>query len=156
MKKAVEGKVRLQTQELPNQKHAAKAFIHPNVFYDSGLQTGSLCTIEATTANGTSKRCQVIGWPSPDKNIAKNVVLLSRALQKAANLELGDAIRVSDAGDVPEAETIVVKDVTPDNPSVVPDIQKFWLWNIKGRLGRSRPTPTWCPSYPARLADGED
>ncbi|KAH8681459.1 P-loop containing nucleoside triphosphate hydrolase protein [Xylariales sp. PMI_506] len=137
MKKAIEGlKVRLQTQEAP--KNAAKIFINKQVFYEVGFQSGQVCIIEAVEvkdgSGATGKPREAIAWPSTE-NIQKNVVMLSRALKGAALLELGDGIRLSAAGDVPDAETVVVRDVSKDAaPITDPTEKSHWTWLIEGRL----------------------
>ncbi|KAI0132288.1 P-loop containing nucleoside triphosphate hydrolase protein [Xylariales sp. AK1849] len=131
--KSVEGKARLQTQtqELQNQKNAAKIFIHPTTLYESGLQAGQLCTIEC---NGKPPH-EAIGWPTPEKGTAKNVVLLSRALLKLADISLQDTIRVvSDAGAVPDADAVVIRDITPDIPPIAQVDRDHWAYSIKGRF----------------------
>ncbi|KAK6073048.1 ATPase family gene 2 protein [Seiridium cupressi] len=136
MKKPIEGKVRLSTQELPNQKHAAKVFLNGTLILENGLQTGQVVYIESTT--DSRKRREGIVWPSTDKNLAgnKSVVQLSRALREAASLELGEVIRVSDAekSDVPDAKTVVIQDVTPDVPAISELEKKYWAWNVEVAL----------------------
>lgn len=122
MKKELEGKVRLQTQELPNQKNVAKVFVNPNALLEAGLSTGQVCLIQ-----GPGGACrQGIVWPSPEKSIARNVVSLSRRLLKAAGLQLGDLVRVSDGGDVPDAERVVMRDTTADAPPLDARTQGAW------------------------------
>lgn len=138
MKKPIEGKVRLSTQELPNQKHAAKVFLNGTLILENGLQAGQVVNIESTTNPG--KRYEGIVWPSTDKNLAgnKSVVQLSRALREAAALELGEVIRVSDAGKaaVPDAEVVVIRDVTGDVPPIAEGEKKFLAYNVECALGR--------------------
>jgi hypothetical protein len=139
MKKPIEGKVRLSTQELPNQKHAAKVFLNGTLILENGLQAGQVVYIESI--NNPRKRREGIVWPSTDKNLAgnKSVVQLSRALREATSLELGEVIRVSDAGkvNVPDAEEVVVRDITPDAPDVSDAEKKFLEYNVECALGMS-------------------
>ncbi|KAI1852454.1 hypothetical protein JX266_002632 [Neoarthrinium moseri] len=136
--KAVEGKVRAQTQDYERfPKHAAKIFIHQTVLYESGLQIGQRCIIESTLANDRSRRREAVAWNSVDKALAKSVIVLSSVMKAAAGLELGDSIRVSSAGEVPEAQTVVVRDVTPHASPVVPEEQKSWSWNIEAALEKA-------------------
>ncbi|KAF7537066.1 hypothetical protein G7054_g4068 [Neopestalotiopsis clavispora] len=135
MKKPIEAKVRLSTQELPNQKHAAKVFLNGTLILENGLQAGQVVYIEST--NDPSKRREGIVWPSTDKNLAgnKSVVQLSRALREATHLELGEVIRVSDAGKpVPDALNVVIRDVTPDAPVISETEKKFVSYNVECAL----------------------
>jgi hypothetical protein len=141
MKKPIEAKVRLSTQELPNQKHAAKVFLNGTLILENGLQAGQVVYIEST--NDPSKRREGIVWPSTDKNLAgnKSVVQLSRALREATHLELGEVIRVSDAGKpVPDALNVVIRDVTPDAPVISETEKKFVSYNVECALGRLFPS----------------
>ncbi|KAK8080659.1 P-loop containing nucleoside triphosphate hydrolase protein [Apiospora hydei] len=84
MRTGFDGKVRPHTQELPNQKHAAKAYISGHTFYSSGFVVDELCYIESAGGGKKHEAVAVLG----DKSVKQNVVLLSRALKEAAGLDL--------------------------------------------------------------------
>ncbi|KAI0177859.1 P-loop containing nucleoside triphosphate hydrolase protein [Pestalotiopsis sp. NC0098] len=136
MKKPIEGKVRLSTQELPNQKHAAKVFLNGTLILENGLQAGQVVYIESI--NDPRKRREGVVWPSTDKNLAgnKSVVQLSRALREATHLELGEVIKISDAGKVtaPDALDVVIRDVTPDAPAISDAEKKFVSYTVECAL----------------------
>lgn len=135
MKRPIEVKVRLSGQE--QQKHAAKVFLNGTLLLENGLQAGQAVFIESTA--DPRKRREAIVWPSTDKNLAgnKSVCQLGRALREAATLELGEIIRVSDSGKsaVPDAGTVVVRDVTPDAPAISEAEKKFVAFNVEAALG---------------------
>jgi hypothetical protein len=136
MKRPIEGKVRVQTatQELSDQRNAAKAFINERALLESGIADGSLCIVESMT---TGKRIEAIASISKDKNIARNVICLSRALQQTAAFELGDIIQVIDAGRPPDAETVVMREIsTNDTPSPSEKDRACWSYALEGRLGQ--------------------
>ncbi|RBQ74601.1 hypothetical protein FVER53590_06177 [Fusarium verticillioides] len=51
-------------------------------------------------------------WILPEKNLSPNVVMMTRAFQEATGFKIGDAVRITIAGTTPEAEEVVVQEVT--------------------------------------------
>ncbi|KAF5548702.1 AAA family ATPase [Fusarium napiforme] len=51
-------------------------------------------------------------WILPEKNLSPNVVMMTRAFQEATGFKIGDAVRIAIAGTTPEAEEVVVQEVT--------------------------------------------
>ncbi|PNP76334.1 hypothetical protein FNYG_10393 [Fusarium nygamai] len=51
-------------------------------------------------------------WILPEKNLSPNVVMMTRAFQEATGFKIGDTVRITIAGTMPEAEEIVVQEVT--------------------------------------------
>ena len=141
MKKEFVGKLRPHAQEM--QKQAAKVFINHAALAESGISPGKLCYVEST--NGHGRRHHAIAWPSLDKSVGRNVALLSRVLQDLTGFPVGDVIRVSDAGDCPTADTVLVRETAPDGKPLSPEEQAdlsaeeraHWEWYIGSRLGES-------------------
>ncbi|ORY63191.1 P-loop containing nucleoside triphosphate hydrolase protein [Pseudomassariella vexata] len=99
---------------------------------ESGLSVGKVCIVEA--ANGTGTRREAIAWPSTDRNVAKNVMMLSRALQEATGIKLEDRVQVTPGGDVPVAEKVTVRDVS-EGLEPLEDIERpHWEFFLKGRF----------------------
>lgn len=138
MKSGFDGKVRLHTSELPNQKHAAKAYISDKTFYTSGFVVDELCYIES---NGKKHEAvAVLG----DRTVRQDVVQLSRALKEAAGLDLeGPPIHVQPGSEAPrEAELVVVREVTSQKTTLTAEpideqSRPHWEWLLKGHLGTS-------------------
>ncbi|KAI0013134.1 hypothetical protein F4779DRAFT_565910 [Xylariaceae sp. FL0662B] len=137
MKKA-EFKVRIQPQDVPNQKNpnhkqAAKVFIHPTTFAQGGFITAHLCNVEADGLD----RWEVVAWPAPDKNVANNIVSISRAFQKAAGLELGQVVRLTPGSTpAPDAGVVVMSEITPDASPLPASEQTRWQYHLESRLGQ--------------------
>ncbi|KAH8196055.1 hypothetical protein TruAng_009770 [Truncatella angustata] len=133
MKKPIEVKVRIQSQELPSQKHAAKVFLNGTLQVENGLQSGQVVYVESVAE--PKKRCEAIVWPSTDVNLKgnKSVATLSLALREAASIGLGELIQISDAGKTtaPDAERVVVRDITPDVPAIAEAEKKYWAWTVE-------------------------
>lgn len=141
MKKEFVGKLRPHAQEM--QKHAAKVFINHTALAESGISAGKMCYVEST--NGHGRRRYAIAWPSLDKSVGRNIALLSRVLQDLTGFPVGDVIRVSDAGDCPTAETVLVRETTPDGKPLSPEEQAnlsaeeraHWEYMVEARLRKS-------------------
>ncbi|KAK8052082.1 hypothetical protein PG993_003467 [Apiospora rasikravindrae] len=140
MRTGFDGKVRPHTQELPNQKHAAKAYISGHTFYSAGFVVDELCYIESASGGKKHEAVAVLG----DKSVKQNVVLLSRALKEAAGLDLEGTVHISPGPEAPrEAELVVVREVTPQETSLATEpldeeTRRYWEWNLKGRLDVSQ------------------
>ncbi|KAI1394107.1 AAA-domain-containing protein [Hypoxylon trugodes] len=129
-------KVRLQPQEVanpknPNYKNAAKIFIHPSTFALGGFTTAYLCNVETDSAN----RWEAVAWPAPDKNVANNIISVSRVFQKLASLELGQVAKVTPGnGPVPDAGVVIMKETTPEAAPLPSSEQTRWQYHLESRL----------------------
>ncbi|KAI1107484.1 AAA-domain-containing protein [Jackrogersella minutella] len=129
-------KIRLQPQDVANQKNpshknAAKIFIHPTTFAQGGFTTAHLCNVETDDPF----RWQAVAWPAPDKNVANNIVSISRVFQKLANVELGQIARVTPGnGPVPDAGVVVMRETTIDAAPLPPSEQTRWQYHLESRL----------------------
>ncbi|KAK8127501.1 hypothetical protein PG984_008609 [Apiospora sp. TS-2023a] len=136
MKVGFDGKVRPHTQELPNQKHAAKAYISSQVFYSTGFVVDDICYVESANGGKKHEAVAVLG----DKSVKPNVVLLSRALKEAAGLDLEGAVHISPGPEAPsEAELVVVREVTSQEVSLTTEplddeTRRYWEYTLEGRL----------------------
>ncbi|KAI0019526.1 AAA-domain-containing protein [Xylariomycetidae sp. FL0641] len=132
-----EFKVRLQPQDVaanqknPNQKNAAKIFIHPSTFAQAGFTTAYLCTAETDAGI----RREAVAWPAPDKNVANNIASISRVFQKAVGLELGQVIRLTPGhGPVPAARVVVMRETASDAGSMASSEEARWQYTLESRL----------------------
>ncbi|KAI2614190.1 AAA-domain-containing protein [Hypoxylon fragiforme] len=129
-------KIRLQPQDVasqksPNFRNSAKIFIHPTTFAQGGFNTAHLCNIEVEELG----RWELVAWPAPDKNVANNIVSISRVFQKKAGLELGQMAKVTPGnGPVPDAGVVVMREITPDATPLPPSEQTRWQYHLESRL----------------------
>ncbi|KAF3055609.1 ATPase family gene 2 protein [Daldinia childiae] len=129
-------KVRLQPQDVANQKNptyknAAKIFIHPTTFAQGGFTTAHLCNVET---DGPT-RWEAVAWPAPDKNVANNIISVSRVFQKLAGLELGQFAKVTPGnGPVPDAGVVIMREITPDPLPLPASEQTRWQYHLESRL----------------------
>ncbi|KAI0890444.1 AAA-domain-containing protein [Annulohypoxylon maeteangense] len=129
-------KIRLQPQDVANQKNpthknAAKIFIHPTTFAQGGFTTAHLCNVQTDGA----VRLEAVAWPAPDKNVANNIISISRVFQKLASVELGQIARVTPGnGPVPDAAVVVMREITPDAVPLPSSEQTRWQYHLESRL----------------------
>ncbi|KAF4464939.1 aaa family atpase [Fusarium albosuccineum] len=64
-------------------------------------------------------------WILPEKNLSPNVVMMTRAFQDATGFKIGDLVRISLAGTTPDAEEVVVRDVTERIEKTASDFDKM-------------------------------
>ncbi|KAM0294789.1 hypothetical protein ACHAO9_001226 [Fusarium lateritium] len=69
-------------------------------------------------------------WTLPEKNLSKNVVVMSTAFREATGFKVGDLIRLTTTGVTPDAQEIVVQDVT-EKPENDPDRLVRWEKDAK-------------------------
>ncbi|KAI1210012.1 uncharacterized protein F4807DRAFT_425329 [Annulohypoxylon truncatum] len=130
-------KIRLQPQDVANQKNptyknAAKIFIHPTTFAQGGFTTAHLCNVETDGP----VRLEAVAWPAPDKNVANNIISISRVFQKLAGVELGQIARVTPGnGPVPDAGVVIMRETTPDSVPLPSSEQTRWQYHLESRLG---------------------
>ncbi|KAI0482447.1 AAA-domain-containing protein [Xylariaceae sp. FL0804] len=108
-----EYKVRPHPQDV--QKHAARVHLRPATFNELGFTRGNLCTI---ATKGGIKRDAVLWQASGPNDIGKNVALLSRFMLDAVGLKLGDEIRLTPGGPVPDAGAVVMRETTLEGGSL--------------------------------------
>ncbi|KAI2465500.1 AAA-domain-containing protein [Annulohypoxylon bovei var. microspora] len=129
-------KIRVQPQDVANQKNpsyknAAKIFIHPTTFAQGGFTTAHLCNVDIDN----SIRLEAVAWPAPDKNVANNIVSISRVFQKLAGVELGQIARVTPGnGPVPDAGVVIMREITLDAVPLPSSEQTRWQYHLESRL----------------------
>jgi AAA family ATPase len=69
-------------------------------------------------------------WTLPEKNLSKNVVVMSTAFREATGFKVGDLIRLTTTGVTPDAQEVVVQDVT-EKPENDPDRLVRWEKDAK-------------------------
>ncbi|KAM0240651.1 hypothetical protein ACHAPO_002552 [Fusarium lateritium] len=64
-------------------------------------------------------------WSIKEKNLSPNVVVMTRAFQEASGFKIGDLIRISLAGTTPNADEVVVQDVTEKTDKTSDDLERL-------------------------------
>ncbi|KAM0301862.1 hypothetical protein ACHAPM_005014 [Fusarium culmorum] len=77
-------------------------------------------------------------WSIKEKNLSPNVAVMTRAFQEAAGFKIGDLIRISLAGTTPNADEIVVQDVTEKTDKTSDDFERLEEYETAAKY-----TPPW-------------
>jgi hypothetical protein len=96
-----------------------------------GLQEAP-CHIWRTDDLETNRR-QVIACPAPTP-LNRNVVQIGKKLQEIFGYKLEDRCTISPCGELQTAETVVLRDATPDGSEVSDEDKIGWNWYMKKKL----------------------
>ncbi|KAL1874537.1 AAA+-type ATPase [Diaporthe australafricana] len=120
-------------------KGASRIYVNKEVLLEltgTALENGKRCYVEKILDDGNATTREASLWASADPKLSRAVVQMSKPFQDACDFKLGDQVKViyTDGKAVPEAEEIVLEDVTTTQPALEKDAVLFWEWNIKGIL----------------------
>ncbi|CAM1511614.1 Fc.00g091270.m01.CDS01 [Cosmosporella sp. VM-42] len=96
---------------------AARVYLSKDSFISltGNLDHGKLCVVEKLDDQAEPLKREAILWTLPEKHLSPNVVLLTRAFQKATGLNLGDQVRISLAGTVPDASEVCLETLSKEH-----------------------------------------
>ena len=102
------------------------------------LNPGDICSIHTSTAS----TYQAIAWPSPDSIINMSIIQISKDLQGAYRLKLGDEVSVTPSNVmVGEATEVVVRELVNRSEKLIKicdEDRLGWAWAIKKELKRKQ------------------
>lgn len=119
-------------------KGASRIYVSKEVLLEltgTALENGKRCFVEKTLADGKATTREASLWAAADPKVSRGVVQMSKPLQDACDFKLGDEVRViyTDGQAVPEAEEVVLEDVTTEQPEIKEDLG-HWEWALKGNM----------------------
>lgn len=118
-------------------KAASRVYVGKDVILEltGSLDSGKPCTIEKTV-DGQSTQKDATLWVAQDPKLGRGVVQISKFFQEACSLKLGDVVKViySNGTSVPDAEEVLLDDVTAEMPAIALDRQHHWEWHLEGCL----------------------
>lgn len=120
-------------------KGASRIYVNKEVLYElvgTALENGKPCAVEKTLPDGQVTRREGSLWTAADPKLSRAVAQMSKAFQDACDFKLGDQVKIiySDAKAVPEANNVVLEDVTPDQAPIKDEDLSFWARSLKGHL----------------------
>ncbi|TAQ87135.1 hypothetical protein B7494_g4521 [Chlorociboria aeruginascens] len=140
--KVLEVKVRPYqvNSERPDQKGASRVYMCRDSLLDLRLESGQPCYLWKLDQD-VSQRREALAWLTPEKSMSRKVVQISRVLQEACDMKLGDDLYVGAAGNLAAAESIILRDITTQESDAIMDIstedRPHWEWYLKENLGRA-------------------
>lgn len=120
-------------------KGASRIYVNKEVLLEltgTALENGKRCFVEKTLDDGKATTREASLWAAADPKVSRGIVQMSKPFQDACEFKLGDEVRViyTDGQTVPEAEEVVLEDVTTAQPQIKKEDLVFWEWTIKGYL----------------------
>jgi AAA family ATPase len=117
-------------------KGASRIYVNKEVLLEltgTALENGKRCFVEKTLEDGKATTREASLWAAADPKVSRGVVQMSKPFQDACDLKLGDQVKViyTDGGAVPDAEEVVLEDVTAGQPAIEREDMMFWEWNLK-------------------------
>ncbi|KAF5673795.1 AAA family ATPase [Fusarium heterosporum] len=68
---------------------------------------------------------EAVLWTLPEKNLSRNVVVMSTTFRESTGFKIGDLIRLTVAGATPDAQEVVVQDVTEKSETDSDSLAKY-------------------------------
>jgi AAA family ATPase len=138
--KTLEAKVRpwSNLKERTDLKGVARVHLSSHALQDLGLKPEQACYLWKAGEAPETRR-QAVAWYSHDNSMRKNVVQISKTFQDVCNLKLGDDLKLSAAGTLAIAESIILKDLTAqedDNKEILELDRPMWESYIADNLCR--------------------
>lgn len=121
-------------------KGASRIYVNKEVLLEltgTALENGKRCYVEKILDDGQATTREASLWATADPKLSRAVVQMSKPFQDACDFKLGDQVKViyTDGKTVPEAEEIVLEDVTTTQPAIEEVDVSHWEWAVKDSLG---------------------
>lgn len=81
----------------------------------NGLENGKPCVVEKLEDHEGLPRREASLCILPEKNLSPNIVMMTRTFQEATGFKIGDQVRISLLGNMPDAEEVVLQDVSEES-----------------------------------------
>lgn len=120
-------------------KGASRVYVNKEVLYElvgTALENGKPCVVEKKLEDGQVTKRDASLWVAADPKLSRAVAQMSKAFQDACDFKLGDQVRLSftDGKTTPDAEEVVLEDVTTDQAAFRGEDLAFWERSVKGHL----------------------
>ncbi|KAH8764158.1 P-loop containing nucleoside triphosphate hydrolase protein [Diaporthe sp. PMI_573] len=117
-------------------KGASRIYVNKEVLLEltgTALENGKRCFVEKTLDDGKATTREASLWAAADPKVSRGIVQMSKPFQDACDVKLGDQVKViyTDGGAVPDAEEVVLEDVTTGQPAIDKEDLVFWEWTLK-------------------------
>lgn len=120
-------------------KGASRIYVNKEVLLEltgTALENGKRCFVEKTLEDGKATTREASLWAAADPKVSRGIVQMSKPFQDACDFKLGDQVKIiyTDGQAVPEAEEVVLEDITTAQPAIEKEAVVFWEWALKGNL----------------------
>lgn len=120
-------------------KGASRIYVNKEVLLEltgTALENGKRCFVEKILDDGKATTREASLWAAADPKVSRGIVQMTKPFQDACDFKLGDQVKViyTDGQAVPDAEEVVLEDVTTAQPAVKKEDVVFWEWILKGNM----------------------
>ncbi|ROW05270.1 hypothetical protein VSDG_00153 [Cytospora chrysosperma] len=120
-------------------KGASRIYVNKEILLEltgTALENGKPCFVERTLEDGQAVTREASLWAATDPKMSRAVVQMSKPFQDACEYKLGDQVKLiyTDGKTIPDAEEVVIEDVTVDQPNIKQESLVHWEWAVKGQL----------------------
>ncbi|GAB0137713.1 hypothetical protein EsDP_00005969 [Epichloe bromicola] len=135
MKRSVDAKVRPLANpalEKASLFGAARIYVSKDtlIALTNGLENGKPCAVEKLEDSEGLPRREASLWILPEKNLSPNIVMMTRTFQEATGFKIGDQVRISLLGNMPDAEEVVVQDVSEESETKAKETRYPIRWEV--------------------------
>lgn len=141
VKKSIDAKVRPLANpalEKASLLGAARIYVSKDslIALTNGLENGKACVLEKLEDQQGLPRREASLWILPEKNLSPNVVMMTRSFQEATGFKIGDQVRISLLESMPDAEEVVVQDVSEDQKEETARHPASWEFSLSLSMGK--------------------
>lgn len=120
-------------------KGASRVYVNREILFEltgTALENGKPCVVEKTVDSGEVVKREATLWAAADVKLSRAVAQMSKVFQDACEIKLGDQVRIvyTDGKSTPQAEVVILEDITQDHPDIEEGDLWFWERSIKGHL----------------------
>lgn len=120
-------------------KGASRVYVNKEILLEltgTALENGKPCYVERSLEDGRAVTREASLWAATDPKMSRAVVQMSKPFQDACEFKLGDQVKLiyTDGKMIPDAEQVVLEDVTVDQPTIKEENLVHWEWAIQGQL----------------------
>lgn len=117
-------------------KGASRIYVNKEVLLEltgTALENGKPCYVEKILEDGQATTREASLWAAADPKVSRGIVQMSKPFQDACDFKLGDQVKViyTDGKAVPDAEEVVLEDVTTGQPAIKKEDLFHWEWSVK-------------------------
>lgn len=120
-------------------KGASRIYVNKEVLLEltgTALENGKRCFVEKTLEDGKATTREASLWAAADPKVSRGIVQMSKPFQDACDFKLGDQVKIiyTDGQALPEAEEVVLEDITTAQPPIEQEAVWFWERTLKGNM----------------------
>lgn len=120
-------------------KGASRVFVNKEILYKltgTALENGKPCVVEKVLADGRVLRRGATLWVAADPKLSSSVAQMSKPFYDACECSLSDQVKIVyiDGEVTPDAQEVILQDITAEVPAIKGEDLEYWTRHMKGTL----------------------